>query len=145
MSNIIERIDGQGVMVLNNKGKQGSFARAIAFASRDVRIAAGQAMYAKWLANGQYRPIVNDVLSCGLVPKAAVPYVAGLVPSSGSISKDQLVALCTSVKNAVHQTGKALKGEKLFVFGVVERIAEEFAQGEVVDVNAVEVGLKRAA
>ena len=142
MQNAIAIIEEGSMVTMNAKGAQGTFARAIAFASRDVRMAMGQALYAKWLANGQYRPIVNDILSCGLVSKAAVPYVAGLVPTNGSISKDAFVGLCKAVVSAVQAKGadKAPKGQKGFVYEVIRRIVEAS------EATTVEAGqLRRAA
>lgn len=126
MENAIALVEGHGQVVLSAKtGKTGSFARAIAFASRDTRMAMGQALYAKWLANGQYRPLVEDILNCGLVAKAAVPYLQVALPATGPVSKDMLMTLCQQVVNAVNVKGKEIKGQKAFVFGIVERIATQ--------------------
>ena len=115
----------QGTAVtMNEKGKTGSFARAIAFASRDARMKVGQAMYAIWLRNSQFRPIVRDVLDT-LVPKAAKPYVEALVPASGPVPKAQFIAFCQAVDGAVKAKGKELKGEKAFVYEIVRRVAED--------------------
>lgn len=126
-------VEGNGRIVLSAKtGKTGSFARAIAFASRDTRLAMGQALYVKWLANGQFRPLVQDVIDV-LVPKSAQPFVTGLVPAVGPIPKPALVALCSAVVNAVESKGKELKGQKSFVYEFVRRIAEGEKAGEVID------------
>lgn len=116
-------VAGNGMIVLNDKGKTGSFARAIAFASRDTRLAMGQALYVKWLADGQYRPLVNDVIDV-LVPKSAQPYVVGLVPATGPIPKEAFIALCGAVVRAVESKGKEVKGQKSFVYEFVRRIVE---------------------
>lgn len=123
-------LEGQ-MIVMNDKGKTGSFARAIAFASRDVRMAFGQAMYLKWLQNGQFRPLVNDMIDV-LVPKSAQPFVLGLVPTTGPVPKDAFVSLCRAVYNYVHSKGKELKGQKAFVFEFVRRIVES-AESYTVD------------
>lgn len=138
MSNAIALVNGTTDVVLSHKtGKTGSFARAIAFASRDVRQQIGATAYLTWLQNGTYRPIVNDILGCGLVSKSAVPYVSGMIPENGAIKKEQLINLCLAVSNAVLKSGKELKGQKAFVFGVVHRIVEESlvdaGEGKVVD------------
>ena len=130
---IIENANNGLTVTMNAKGKQGTFARAIAFASRDARIALGQAMHLKWLQNGQYRPLVNDILSCGLVPKAAVPFVSGLIPTNGAVPKEQFISLCQAVKHAVdnkrNKDGQRVevKGEKAFVYGLVNAIVSEVA------------------
>jgi len=123
--NLVNIIDNGTSIVLSSKtGKTGSFARAVAFADRQTRMDMGHAMYAKWLANGQYRPLVNDILDT-LVPKSAAPFIGGLVPQTGAVSKDQLIGLCLAVNNAVVTKGKELKGQKGFVYGIVQRIAEQ--------------------
>jgi len=131
MDNAIALVEGNGQVVLSAKtGKTGSFARAIAFASRDTRLAMGQALYAKWLGNGQYRPVVEDILNCGLVGKEGAILLQGQVPQSGPVSKEVLFNLCTSVTFLVRQKGKELKGQKAFVYGIVERIA---STGDVIE------------
>jgi hypothetical protein len=137
MSNAIALVNGTTDVVLSHKtGKTGSFARAMAFASREVRQQIGASMYLTWLQNGTYRPIVNDILGCGLVAKSAVPYVAGMIPENGAIKKEQLINLCLAVDNAFRKSGKEIKGQKAFVYGVVNRIVEESkidaGEGEVV-------------
>lgn len=123
MSNAVALIEGTRSIVIDKKGNTGSLALAVAFAGREARQEFGQMMYANWLANGQFRPVVNDILSCGLVPKSALPFVAGLVPATGSVSKDALFGLCNAVAAAVNAKGTTLKGKKAYVFGVVDRIA----------------------
>lgn len=125
--------------------KSGTFALAIAFASRDSRAEMGQKLYAKWLATGQFRPIVNDVLSCGLIPKSALPYVAALagVSESGPVSRDTFVRLCTAVKAQVDARvaeGKSIpKGQKGFVYEVVARVAMGSVAPAVIDAETREV------
>jgi len=128
---IIENAQAGGLVTMNAKGKSGSFARAIAFANRESRgnLAAGMMM--QQLKNGQYRPLVNDILTCGLVPKANLPWVAAGIPASGSVNKDTLINLCHQVKQ-VYDTKKnkngdpvVLKGEKAFVFGFIKAIVAD--------------------
>jgi hypothetical protein len=130
-----------GASLSFTKGKkvtEGTFARAIVFASKGDRIAMGQSMYANWLQNGQYRPIVNDILSSGMVPKAALPYVRVFsgVTEAGPVGKDQLIKLCQAVKAEVDAkvaAGKPIpKGEKGFVYEIVARIATA-AQPETIE------------
>lgn len=125
LTEIVEK--GHSIVLNQKTGKTGSFARAVAFADRDTRMGIGQALYAKWLQNGQYRPLVDDVVDT-LVPKSAAPYIMGLVPVNGPVSKDALIHLCNAVVHAVEQKGKELKGQKAFVYGVVKRIAESEAR-----------------
>lgn len=121
---------GSLVFNVGKKETRGTFARAIAFASKADREAIGQAMHAKWLANGTFRPLVNDILDCGLVPKAALPYVRVYsgVTEAGPVSKEALVKLCMAVKAEVDSkvaAGKPIpKGQKGFIYGLVSRVAE---------------------
>ena len=125
MSNAIALIDGSATVAIAKNGTQGSYALAIAFASRDTRMALGQAMYASWLANGNFQALANDVLACGLVPKAAVPFVQPLiaVQQGERISRDRFTTFAKSVVAAVESKGKELKGKKSFVFEVLRRVA----------------------
>lgn len=135
MSNAIALVNGTSEIVLSHKtGKSGSFARAIAFATREVRQNVAYSMYLNWLQNGTYRPIVNDILGCGLVAKSAVPYVSGMIPDNGAVKKEALIGLCLAVDNAVKKSGKEVKGQKAFVYGLIQHIvAEVTAQNTVVD------------
>lgn len=123
----------------NGDQKIGSFARAIAFASKDERLAAGQSMYAKWLATGNYRPLIADMLSVKLVSKDAADYIerTTLAPFAGKqIPKEKLVELAKYivevVRNRVAAGKPEPKGEKAFVLNVCERIATEGEPGPVV-------------
>lgn len=128
---IIENAQNGGLVTMNAKGKSGSFARAIAFASREARQNLSAGLMLKQLQNGQYRPLVNDILTCGLIPKANLDWVAAGIPSTGSVNKDTLVGLCKQVKQ-VYDTKRTkngdpivLKGEKAFVMGFVQAIVAD--------------------
>lgn len=141
-ANAIAAATGGELIPMNNKGKVGSFARAIAFASREQRHAMGRAVYVSQLQNGQYRPIVRDAIEL-LVPKSARGFVESMVPASGAVSKAQFIAFCTTVHNFIKQKGKLKGEEKLFVYEIIRRCAEEATAHETV-VDADE-GLRRAA
>jgi len=119
----------------NGNIKTGSFARAIAFASREVRLDASRALYLKWLSNGQYRPVVNDMVDA-IVPKSAQPFVRSMAPASGPISKDMFISLCTAVVGAVEASDKVAKGQKAFFYGIARMVVEatrsDEGQGDVV-------------
>lgn len=119
------------LVTFNDKGKAGSFSRAIAYASREVRSHLAAGMMLKNLQNGMYRPLVNDILTCGLVPKANLPWVSAGIPDRGPVSKETLINLCRQVKqvydNKTDKNGDpvVLKGEKNFVFGFVRAIVAD--------------------
>ena len=100
-----------------------------------MRADVATANYVRWLANGQYRPIISDVME-ELVPKSARPFVANLVPESGSVSKDTFLQFCVACVNAINATGKEPKGKKAYYYGLCQRIVEaaraDAGQGEVV-------------
>jgi hypothetical protein len=128
-----------GMVTMNNKGKTGSLGRAIAFASRDERLTLGSGVLLTNLKNGNYRPVINDVLHCGLIPKSAMPWVSALVPETGRPSKDALINLCKQVKS-VHESRRnkdgepiVLKGEKLFMFGLVCRIVADADESQTIE------------
>lgn len=89
------------------------------------------------LQNGQYRPMVTDILTCGIIPKANLDWVAASIPATGPINKDMLVGLCKQVKsvydNKRTKNGDpiVLKGEKAFVFGFVQAIVADVTETTV--------------
>jgi hypothetical protein len=123
-----------GMVTMNAKGKSGSFARAIAFASREARQNLSAGMMLSQLQNGQYRPLVADILSCGLIPKANLDWVSASIPATGPVNKETLIGLCRQVKT-VYDNKKSkngdpvvLKGEKAFVMGFVQAIVADVAE-----------------
>lgn len=123
-----------GGLVTMTAKKYGSFARAIAFGNREARnnIAAG--MMVSQLKNGQYRPMVTDILTCGIIPKANLDWVAASIPATGPINKDMLIGLCKQVKsvydNKRTKNGDpiVLKGEKAFVFEFIKAIVADVTE-----------------
>ena len=106
----------------NAKGeiKTGSMARVIRFATAQVREDVSVAMYNRWLANGHFRPIVQDAVDA-IVPKSAQPFVMALIPNEG-INREQFVALCRTIVFAVTNTGKEPKGQKRFFFDLCKSV-----------------------
>jgi hypothetical protein len=123
-----------GGLVTMSAKKSGSFARAIAFGNREARtnLAAGQMV--SQLQNGQYRPMVTDILTCGLIPKANLDWVSASIPATGPINKDMLIGLCKQVKgvydNKRTKNGDpvTLKGEKAFVMGFIQAIVADVTE-----------------
>jgi hypothetical protein len=123
-----------GGLVTMSAKKSGSFARAIAFGNREARtnLAAGQMV--SQLQNGQYRPMVTDILTCGLIPKANLDWVSASIPATGPINKDMLTGLCKQVKgvydNKRTKNGDpiVLKGEKAFVMGFIQAIVADMTE-----------------
>ncbi len=120
-----------GGLVTMSAKKSGSFARAIAYGSREARTNLAAGLMLTQLINGQYRPLVTDILSCGLIPKANLDWVSASIPTTGPITKDTLVGLCKQVKgvydNKRTKNGDpiALKGEKAFVMGFIQAIVAD--------------------
>lgn len=135
---IIDNAQAGGLVTMNAKGKAGTFARAIAFGNREARTNLAAGLMLKQLQNGQYRPLVNDILTCGLIPKANLDWVAAGIPTTGAVNKEVLVNLCKQVKQVYDakrtKTGDAvvLKGEKAFVFGFIAAIVAD-TTSEVVE------------
>ena len=135
---IIDNAQSGGLVTMNAKGKSGTFARAIAFGNREARTNLAAGLMLKQLQNGQYRPLVNDILTCGLVPKANLPWVSAGIPTHGAVSKEILTNLCHQVKQ-VYDTKRTkngdlvtLKGEKAFVFGFISAIVADITS-EVIE------------
>jgi len=125
MSTEITIIDASASFTMSVKKpeKTGSLARAIAFADSASRKGLANAIYLKQLQNGQFRPLARDIIDT-LVPKSAQPYVMGLVPATGPMNRANLVSLCSAVQSAVLLKGAELKGQKQFMYSLVERIIE---------------------
>jgi hypothetical protein len=127
-----------GAVTFNAKGKTGSFARAIAYASRETRQSLGRGMMEHWLQNGNYRPVLNDIIEV-LVPKAQQDWIRASVPSSGMPSRDTLVGVSRQVQtvyeNKRNKNGEpvVLKGEKLFMYNLVREIVAEFEPADVIE------------
>jgi hypothetical protein len=115
----------------NGNIKTGSFARAFAFASREARHDVSRAIYAKFLSNGTYRPIVQDLIDV-LVPKSAQPFLSAVVAPVGPVNKEALIALCRAVKASVDSSGKEPKGQKLFFYGLASAIVSEYENQQTV-------------
>lgn len=135
MTNEITQIDvSRTDIVMSSKtGKRGSYAKAIAFGDRQARLGIASDLYVQQFANGMYRPLVNDILSSSLLPKAVAEVVTVGIPKSGPLSRGHLEHLCLQVLATVsvkrfkaQQKDKAfeLKGQNAFLYGMVERIAE---------------------
>ena len=126
-----------GGLVTMSAKKSGSFARAIAFGSREARNNLSAGMMVSQLRNGQYRPLVTDILTCGLIPKANLDWVSASIPSTGPINKDTLIGLCKQVKqvydNKRTKNGDpvTLKGEKAFVMGFIQAIVADVTETTV--------------
>ena len=123
-----------GGLVSMTAKKSGSFARAIAFGNREARTNLAAGLMVSQLQNGQYRPMVTDILTCGLIPKSNLDWVAASIPATGPISKDMLTGLCKQVKQ-VYDTKRdkngdpiTLKGEKKFVFELIQAIVADVTE-----------------
>lgn len=122
-------------MSVKKPEKTGSLARAIAFADSASRKGLANAIYLKQLQNGQFRPLARDIIDT-LVPKSAQPYVTGLIPATGPMTKDNLISLCCAVHSAVTIKGAELKGQKAFMFNLVERVIDSITPATLETVEA---------
>jgi hypothetical protein len=126
-----------GGLVTMSAKKSGSFARAIAFGSREARNNLSAGMMVSQLRNGQYRPLVTDILTCGLIPKANLDWVSASIPATGPVNRETLIGLCKQVKqvydNKRTKNGDpvTLKGEKAFVMGFIQAIVADVTETTV--------------
>ena len=125
MSNEIAIIDASASFSMSVKRpeKMGSLPRFMANGDKTMRQTEAHKMYLRQYQNGQFRPLARDIIEV-LVAKSAQPYVMGLIPATGGMNKDNLISLCSAVHSAVKLSGKELKGEKAWLFSLVERIIE---------------------
>lgn len=142
MSNAIATVASLPLVSIDKKGTQGSFALAMAFASREQRAELGAAMYAGWLAHGNFQAILNDVHAVGLLTAVEFSLVEPMVEQGKRVSKDQFIEFCRRVLKAVQAKDDAriakgkgaveYKGRKVFVLGVVRNVVKgNTAVGEV--------------
>lgn len=121
----------------NAKGeiRTGSFAKAMMYATGAARKDAGAAMYAKWLANGQYRPLIRDAME-EVVPKAARPFVSAIVPPIGPVTKEAFVQFCIACTNAIDDSGREPKGKKADYYRILKAVVDsaraDAGEGDVV-------------
>lgn len=129
--NVAALVDGSVQVSVSSKKpeKRASFAYAVAFADSASRKDQALAIYANQLRNGQYRPLMGDIVSV-LVPKAAQSWVMASLPQQGPVSKEAFAQLCIKIDAAVRAdaakkekpVGDYLKGSKAFMFGIVSHI-----------------------
>lgn len=120
--------------VVNKRGTVGSIAYLIEAGSKDARAEVAGDIRNTWAANGQYRPLFNDFLAAGLVPKAALPYITSLVPAVGPISKDTFIMFCRSIDAAFavkEAEGKVTKGVKAVQLAIVRKFASQALKAEL--------------
>ena len=130
---------GNATVVLNPNAKNlktGSLAMGVMHGSKDTRNAIGQGLYAHWLTAGIYRPIINDIVfTSGIIPKAAQPFVARMIPpGKENVKREELMNLCSAVRDYVQSERsrklaegkevKEFKGIRATVYALVERLAE---------------------
>lgn len=144
MSNAIATQSALPLVTIDKKGTQGSFALAMAFASREQRAELGVAMYEGWLKHGNFQAILNDVRAVGILTPVEFALVEPMVEQGKRVSKDQFVEFCRRVEKAINAKNDAklakgksvseLKGRKAFVYGVVRNIVKgNTAVGEVLE------------
>lgn len=135
---------------MNKKGvcKVGTLARVIAAGSKDDRAGLGFSLYKMWLIKGQFRPIVNDVLRCGLLSEDMVAYIQRDVGTHGSVKKEKLIQLCRTVVDTVDnkmakaaaagKTPREPKGDKGFVLTFCREIARMAREEEEAAATVIE-------
>lgn len=113
--------------------KTGNAAHFLAFASREAQKDVSRKIYATWLANGTYRPIVKAIVA--QLPGSAQTFAQSFI-GSGPINKTVFVSFCQALVNMIDDSGKEPKGQKAFYYGlcksVVDTVNAENGDGEVV-------------
>jgi hypothetical protein len=113
--------------------KTGNAAHFLAFASREAQKDVSLKIYATWLANGTYRPVIKAIVA--QLPGSAQIFAQSLI-GSGPISKEIFVSFCKALVNMIDDSGKEPKGQKAFYYGlcksVVNSVNAEDGNGEVV-------------
>lgn len=145
-SDVASLMDGHGSIVVNrkatdadpSKAKSMSLAYAVGFADAAARKDVALGIYAAQLKNGQFRPLVQDIVKT-LVPVAAQPWVTASLPPVGPVPKDAFLSLCVKIdaavnaelaKKRVKNPTAELKGPKAFMFGLVKTIVNQIPVGD---------------
>lgn len=114
--------------------KTGNAAHFLAFASREAQKDVSLNIYATWLANGTYRPVVKAIVA--QLPGSTQTFAQALV-GSGPISKDTFVSFCRALVNMIDDSGKEPKGQKAFYYrlckSVIQSVDADNGNGEVID------------
>lgn len=113
--------------------KTGNLAHAFAFATGEARKDISRAMYANWLANGTYRPLVRAIVA--QLPKSAQSFAQALV-GSGPVSKEVFISTCRAIVNMIDESGKEPKGQKAFYYGLCKAVINEANRSD--DSNIIE-------
>ena len=117
----------------NKKGeiKTGNAAHFLAFGSREAQQNVSRDVYASWLANGTYRPIIKAI-TAQLPGKAAV--FLGAMVQSGPVSKDTFVSFCRAYVAMIEDSDKEPKGQKAFYYGLAKQALREVSSNtDVID------------
>lgn len=113
--------------------KTGNAAHFLAFATREAQKDVSLKIYATWLANGTYRPIVKAIVA--QLPGSAQTFAQSFI-GSGPVSKDAFVSFCKALVTMIDDSGKEPKGQKAFYYGlcksVVNAVNADEGNGEVV-------------
>lgn len=131
-------------MAIDKKGTKGSLALAMAFATRESRMAAGYGMYATWLQNGNFQAILVDTKAAALLNEVEFSLVEPMVKQGERVSRDQFIEFCTRVVKAIRAKNEAkiakgktvaeFKGKKAFVYAVIANVVKGSTEvGEVVE------------
>lgn len=118
-----------GVVTINYKtGRTAGLAGLMGFGSAAARHDNAEGIVINQYTNGQYRPVIAEIVGSGLIPKAAMPWVTANIPPRGPITKDILVSIVKQVYSAsVNKTDKngepvVYKSQKRFAFQLCQAI-----------------------
>ena len=136
-----------GVVTINYKtGRAAGLAGLMGFGSLDARRNNAEGIVINQYTNGQYRPVIAEILGSGLVPAAAMPWVSANIPPQGPIPKESLVSIVKQVymasANKTKKDGTPIvyKNQKRFAFQLCEAIlsneAPEYLQPATVVAEA---------
>ena len=130
----IEHVNGGGSLTVNQKtGASGSIGYLLAYGDKASRNMESARRYYGFLAAGNYRPVLMDIITA-MVPKANVDWIMAGVPTGNArISQETTVGILRQIKS-VYDAKRTkdgnpveLKGKKADYMAFIENVLRQAA------------------
>jgi hypothetical protein len=98
-SNQVSLFNSQSTFTLSAKTfKTGSIERLMIQGDKASRTSTGLASYKFKILNGQYKPVIADVIEYGLIPKASAEVAFSMsLELDNTVNKDSFIKFCNAV------------------------------------------------
>ena len=112
--------------------KTGSIERLMIQGDKSSRRATGLASYQFKILNGQYKPVIADVIEFGLIPKASAEVAYNMsLEMDNTVNKDSFIKFCNAVvriaRSRKNKDGYPVefKGDKLEMLLLLESVVNK--------------------